>query len=55
MALSLPTSSVYDSEVCSVSDDDLQAVQPTLGHTEVEPDRRKKVRCTHHALHGVHE
>lgn len=37
-----------------MSDDDLQTVQPTQGHTEVETVRRKKVGRAHRVLNGVH-
>lgn len=49
-----PTNTICYSEIGPVSDDDLQTVQPTQGHTEVEPARRKKVSSAHDVLHGVH-
>lgn len=49
-----PTNTICYSEVCPVSDDDLQTVQPTQRHTEVEPARGEKARCAHHVLPGVH-
>lgn len=41
------TSPIGETDVCSMSDDDLQAVQSTSGHAQVKPVRTNTENTTH--------